>query len=158
LYDPDDLLYARNVVVWVKQNIQYEHDKEVYNKEERWSSGEMTVSIGKGDCDDMGIVVNDLLEEAHHPPILCYGKYRASETLHVWTKMWIKGKWWILDPVQETEHIMISDTHDLYKYYDESKHIYPWLTVYYQFGIPLPIPRFRRYRIASILDYPTDFP
>jgi len=53
--DPDALVHL--ILKWVKWNIKYKRDIEVYGQPEYWQTSEETLQKGTGDCEDGAILI-----------------------------------------------------------------------------------------------------
>lgn len=61
-----------NILKWVKQHIKYTSDSVNFGKIEYWASTEETLSIRKGDCDDMNSMIYIIGRLAGIPSYLMY--------------------------------------------------------------------------------------
>ncbi len=52
----DDYL-MRQILVWVKQNLKYMSDKELYGQVEYWATPDETIEKSSGDCEDGSILI-----------------------------------------------------------------------------------------------------
>jgi len=88
------------VVNYVTENIKYTRDYKLYKRAEKWADAKDTLRIGKGDCDDMNLLVHVLCVLAGIPEYLlfsCIGNVNPEG--HYWVLYFSprKGRWYTLD-------------------------------------------------------------
>lgn len=58
---------ALSCLRWVVGNIAYQTDQETYDRPEYWQKAEKTVQIQKGDCEDMAILLSEMMRSLGIP-------------------------------------------------------------------------------------------
>ena len=95
---------ALNSLKWVKMNINYSYDKNVYGENEWWAFAYETLNNKKGDCDSQSILLANILLHNGVPAwrvriVAGDVKYRGKTAGHCWVT-YLKeenNKWYVLD-------------------------------------------------------------
>lgn len=119
-----DWIALRN---WVGNNIQYNHDEDVYGVPEYWQFGKETVSLKTGDCEDFAILLCSLLRAAGYSSNDVYvviGK--NDQGYHAWVKINLDTiGWYNLEPQENGwatvvgDFLTLSDYYALYQFNDQ---------------------------------------
>lgn len=109
---------AYNILMWVKDNIQYKTDIENYGKMEYWALPTETVKRGLADCEDQAFLIHSLMLNAGVPweRIKTYGGYvyagpGAPYGGHGWTayQRETDNEWVVLDACYYPSDLSIND-------------------------------------------------
>jgi transglutaminase-like putative cysteine protease len=122
-----DWIALRN---WVGNNIQYEHDDEVYGVRDYWQFGKETVSLRTGDCEDFAILLCSLLRAAGYSPDDVYVVIGKNPNgYHAWVKINLGTLgWYNLEPQENGwatlvgDFLTLSDYQALYQFNDQQFH------------------------------------
>jgi transglutaminase-like putative cysteine protease len=122
-----DWIALRN---WVGDNIQYQHDEDVYGVREYWQFGKETVGLRTGDCEDFAILLCSLFRAAGYSADDVYvviGK--NAEGYHAWVKINLDTiGWYNLEPQENGwatlvgDFLTLSDYQALYQFNDQQFH------------------------------------
>lgn len=58
-----ELRTQQEIVIWMKQNIKYQEDKDIYDQNEYWQSPKETIILKTGDCEDTAFLAQEFLKK-----------------------------------------------------------------------------------------------